>query len=280
MIMVNDDDFESVVEMFQEAFLTHTSTSPNQQILASLDVARRQMELEGYELTLRATALSLKLRREINGHPLISKYFKILTPADLIPADLHKTGTSADYGPAEFDLEGSAGRMGQRRICARPDAIDPDVRHRRLRRHAVQGPAGRAVRHPAQQNVAQLDPVDDEISTTPAAMWPISSRCWRSISSGIWTENRLGDGKSEAAQEFKARVKSLVEDVPDLPNFSRFHDTFRANPKSKDLHPRSDMRAGFYMAYDAANCEHLKLNGKEIDERVSNTGRNSSRRTS
>ena len=34
---------------FHEAFFTHTSTSPNQQIIASLDVARRQMELEGYE---------------------------------------------------------------------------------------------------------------------------------------------------------------------------------------------------------------------------------------
>ena len=39
---------------FTEAFLAHTSTSPNLQILASLDVARRQMELEGYELTMRA----------------------------------------------------------------------------------------------------------------------------------------------------------------------------------------------------------------------------------
>ena len=30
--------------------MTHTSTSPNYQILASLDVGRRQVELEGYEL--------------------------------------------------------------------------------------------------------------------------------------------------------------------------------------------------------------------------------------
>ena len=30
--------------------MTHTSTSPNYQILASLDVGRRQVELEGFEL--------------------------------------------------------------------------------------------------------------------------------------------------------------------------------------------------------------------------------------
>jgi arginine decarboxylase len=28
------------------------------------------------------------------------------------------------------------------------------------------------------------------------------------------------------------------------------------------------MRAAFYMAYDAANCEHLKLNSKDIDDRL------------
>src|SRR5207247_10785334 len=32
---------------------------------------------------------------------------------------------------------------------------------------------------------------------------------------------------------FDARVKSLITDVPDLPNFSRFHDAFRDNPRSK-----------------------------------------------
>ena len=34
--------------------ITHASTSPNLQIIASLDVARRQMELEGYELVMQA----------------------------------------------------------------------------------------------------------------------------------------------------------------------------------------------------------------------------------
>ena len=51
-MLVWDDDFHHVEGPFQEAFLTHTSTSPNQQLIASLDVARRQMELEGYGLTM------------------------------------------------------------------------------------------------------------------------------------------------------------------------------------------------------------------------------------
>jgi arginine decarboxylase len=48
MMLVWDEDFHQVEGAFEEAFFAHTSTSPNQQIIASLDVARRQMELEGY----------------------------------------------------------------------------------------------------------------------------------------------------------------------------------------------------------------------------------------
>ena len=51
MIHVYDQDFKTKVEeAFHEAYMTHTSTSPNYQILASLDVGRRQVELEGFEL--------------------------------------------------------------------------------------------------------------------------------------------------------------------------------------------------------------------------------------
>jgi arginine decarboxylase len=51
MIHVFDQDFEqNVAEPFHEAYMAHTSTSPNYQILASLDLGRRQVALEGVEL--------------------------------------------------------------------------------------------------------------------------------------------------------------------------------------------------------------------------------------
>ena len=102
MILVWDEDFHQVEGTFEEAFFTHTSTSPNLQIIASLDVARRQMELEGYELTMRMTELALKLRREINTHPLISKYFRIATPEEMVPAEFRASGIK-DYGPPTLD---------------------------------------------------------------------------------------------------------------------------------------------------------------------------------
>src|SRR5436305_12063216 len=40
-------------------------------------------------------------------------------------------------------------------------------------------------------------------------------------------EERLVDGGENVRKAFAARVKSLMTDVPDLPNFSHFHDGFR-----------------------------------------------------
>lgn len=98
MILVWDEDFHQVEGPFEEAFFAHTSTSPNLQLIASLDIARRQMELEGYGLTLRMTDIAFRIRRAVNTHPLVSKYFRVATPADMTPAQFRASGLK-DYGP-------------------------------------------------------------------------------------------------------------------------------------------------------------------------------------
>ena len=146
----------------QEAFLTHTSTSPNLQIIASLDVARRQMELEGYELTMRAAEIAFRIRREVNGHPLISQ----LLPhrhagrdgAVGVPGLGHRRTTAGRTPPGRTLHR----RVGRRRVRARPDAADARLRVGRLRRHAVQDAAGGPVRHPGEQDVAQQRAAADQ----------------------------------------------------------------------------------------------------------------------
>jgi arginine decarboxylase len=63
-------------------------------------------------------------------------------------------------------------------------------------------------------------------------------------------------------------VKALMTDVPDLPNFSRFHDAFRDAPRGASN--EGHIREAFFMAYDAGNCEFLKLASPQIDERLKN----------
>ncbi len=61
MIHVRDQDFARDAEAaFDEAFLTHTTTSPNYQMLASLDLARRQVDLEGLRPGQRAYEMALR----------------------------------------------------------------------------------------------------------------------------------------------------------------------------------------------------------------------------
>ncbi len=80
MIHVHDQDFKGEVEQaFHEAYMTHTSTSPNYQIIASLDVGRRQVELEGFEFVQRQVEAAMSMRRAIATHPQLKKYFKLLT---------------------------------------------------------------------------------------------------------------------------------------------------------------------------------------------------------
>jgi len=81
-------------------------------------------------------------------------------------------------------------------------------------------------------------------------------------------DKRLSDGGRDERAAFAERVKSLTQDVPDLPDFSRFHDAFRddANSATAEGH----MREAYYMAYDEASCEHVKLFSQDVDGRLEN----------
>src|SRR5437764_922836 len=96
MLFVKDVEFHSVEQQFKEAVFTHASTSPNQQLIASLDVARRQMELEGYGLVANAMEVALAIRQAVARHPLISKYFHILGADRMVPPDYRQSGFT-DY---------------------------------------------------------------------------------------------------------------------------------------------------------------------------------------
>ena len=262
MMLVWDEDFHKVEGTFQEAFLAHTSTSPNLQILASLDVARRQMELEGYELTMRMTELALKLRREINSHPLISKYFHVATPEEMVPAEFRASGIK-DYGPPNSSWKDVIEAWDQDEF-----ALDP------TRLTLICGAAGfdgtqfkgmLAERFDIQINKTSRNSIliQTNINNTrsdAALLIKVLAELSREI------ETRLDQGGPAEHEAFAARVKSLMMDVPDLPNFSRFHDSFRENPKG--VSNEGHMRPAFFMAYDEANCEFVKLASKDIDSRL------------
>ncbi|MGB5388102.1 MAG: ornithine decarboxylase, partial [Eudoraea sp.] len=98
MIHIWDEDFRRKSEnTFLEAYMTHTSTSPNYQMLASLDVGRRQVQLEGFELVEKSIEMAMVLRAKVNDNPQLSKYFDVLTVHDFIPNKYRQTGLKEYY---------------------------------------------------------------------------------------------------------------------------------------------------------------------------------------
>lgn len=262
IIVVADQDFHEIEAAFREAFFTHTSTSPNLQIIASIDAARRQMELEGYELVGRATQLAIDLRREINHHPLISKYFRAATPAEMIPAEYRVSGMT-DFAAEDWNVADTVRALDEDEFFLDPTRIT-----------LLCGNAG----YDGSQFKALLaNDYDIQINKTSrnSVLVQININNTRSdlahlikaladIARGI--EARLERGGEPERTALTARVKALVEDVPRLPDFSRFHEAFRddANSHTKEGH----IRAAFFMAYDAANREYVKLNSEDIDKRL------------
>ena len=260
-IMVDDDCWESTEATFKEAFFTHTSTSPNLQLIASLDVARRQAELEGYELVGRAIELSLILRREVNRHPVISKYFTIATNAQMVPAEYRASGFE------DFHAEGVNWKTIYDAWASDEFVLDPTRITLLCGSAGFDGTAFKgllASKFDIQLNKTSRNSVllQTNINNTRSDIAYLV-KVLADISRDL--ERKLSQDPDEKAA-FDARVKSLITDVPDLPNFSRFHDVFREFPRGKTN--EGDMRTAFFLAYDGENCTHVKLHGKEIDDMV------------
>jgi arginine decarboxylase len=262
MVLVGDEDYHLHEQPFKEAVFTHASTSPNLQIIASLDVARRQMELEGYELVMNAIQLAIEIRRDVNTHPLVSKYFRVLSPEEMIPAEFRPSGLT-DYLAAGITWADALRAWREDEFV-----LDP------TRLTLVCGTAGYdgtqfknllASEYEIQLNKTSRNSIllQTNINNTRSDVANLL-KVLVEICHGI--EDRLKAGGAEAKKAFAARVKSLMEDVPDLPNFSHFHERFRDDPKGRTL--EGDMRRAFYMAYDHDGCEHVKLMSPEIDTRL------------
>jgi len=104
--MLHTFDVEFSEDDFYEAYRTHTSTSPNYQIIASLDFARRQMSLEGYAMVKHSLQLAWQLRQQIKASQNLSRYFKVLDDRQLVPDEycgqLDSDDSSAMFYPEVY----------------------------------------------------------------------------------------------------------------------------------------------------------------------------------
>jgi arginine decarboxylase len=235
--------------------MTHTSTSPNYQILASLDVGRRQLELEGYELVRQSAGLAMMIRRQIVDHPLLAKYFKVLRATEMIPAEFRPSGLERFY-----DRETGFTRMEDH---WREDefALDPLRITLNIGATGMDGDTFRKM---------LIERFDIQINKTTrntvlflVNIGTTSGSATYLLDVLVRVAHELEEASEEQSEFDRAatarRVQSLTTKLPPLPHFSRFHPAFVTDPTGDT--PEGDMRRAFFLAYDGAQCEGLALDG-------------------
>lgn len=259
MIHVNDQDFKGEVEQsFHEAYMTHTSTSPNYQIIASLDVGRRQVELEGFEFVQRQVEAAMSLRKAVSSHPMLQKYFKVLTAGDMIPEHHRQSGVTS-----YFDNDQGWTDMWD---CWEKDDFVLDATRVTL---AVGGTGWDGDTF---KNDILMDKYGIQINKTSRNTVLFMTNIGTTRSSVAYLievlveianelDELLDDASKMERLSFDKRVQNLTENYPPLPDFSRFHDAFRPD----DVTPEGDIRTAYYLSYDEKNCDYLELNGSLQD---------------
>ncbi|MGW9168065.1 beta-eliminating lyase-related protein [Agromyces sp. NPDC055658] len=246
MIHIHDEDFAaSNAEDFHEAYMTHTSTSPNYQILASLDVGRRQVELEGYALVQRQADLAVHIGHAVARHPLLRKRFRILSTLDLVPQRHRETDRPM---PLRDGLADMAEAWRRDEFVVDPSrltlhigltGIDGDTfKHEHLMdRYGIQ------VNKTSRNTVLLMT----NIGTSRSAVAYLVEVLVK-IATELEHESRPSGGRGGVA-----RSERRGPATPPLPDFSRFADRFRA---AGDL-PDGDLRAAYFMSYSDDACEYL-----------------------
>ncbi|MEZ0365714.1 aminotransferase class I/II-fold pyridoxal phosphate-dependent enzyme [Mycobacterium sp. pUA109] len=254
MIHVRDQDFNALCrEQFVEAFLTHTSTSPNQQLLASLDLARRQVDIEGFQLVRGVYDMALVFRHRVRKDRLISKWFRILDEADLVPDEFRASAVSSYRQVRQ-------GALAEWNEAWRSDefVLDPTRVSLFIGKTGMNGYDFREKilmeRFGIQINKTSINSV--LLIFTIGVTWS-SVHYLLDVLRRVATDLDRVEGAASPADRAlqQRRVDEITTDLPPLPDFSEFDAAFRP-PGATAF---GDMRAAFYAGYDEADREHVLL---------------------
>jgi arginine decarboxylase len=263
MIHVHDQDFaQKAEESFHEAYMTHTSTSPNYQILASLDIGRRQVALEGYELVGKQLESAMRLRDAIDTHPLLSRYMHCLSTAELIPAEFRPSGMEA---PLRRGLAAMAEAWETDEFVLEPSRISLYI-----------GPTG--IDGATFKREQLMDKFDIQVNKTSRNTVLFMTNIGTTRSSVAYLievlvkiVRDLEEGAAEMSptqQAAHARVvvKQTTPCAP-LPDFSGFHPAFLDHAgASEHPTPEGDVRRAYFLSYDDTRCEYLQAD--EVSQRM------------
>ncbi len=261
MIHVHDQDFYGNVEhAFHEAYMTHTSTSPNYQILASLDVGRRQVELEGFELVQKQVELAMTLRERIKTHPLLRKWFTFLTMRDLIPPEYRESGLEVYYDP-------DRGWLRMEDAWATDEfALDPTrltlfigrtgISGEHFRTTVLMDKYGIHINKTSRNTVLLMTNIGTTRSSA-AHLIEVLIRIAKEL------EEKFDNLSTHERGLYDKKIESLASSAIAVPPFSSFHSAFRNQTGANT--PEGDMRKAYFLAYSNECCRYISLNDNSLE---------------
>lgn len=98
-IHVNDPDFDA--DFFHEIYSIYSSTSPKYQIISSLDICRKQLEMEGYRI-INALLGHVQVLKE---HMAAFRHMRILSHDDFKNAFAHFEGDNMGHDPLKILID-------------------------------------------------------------------------------------------------------------------------------------------------------------------------------
>ena len=253
-----DQDFkDKAEEAFHEAYMTHTATSPNYQILASLDVGRRQVELEGYELVQRQLELAMTLREQVLKHPLLKRYVRFLRVSDLVPDAYRESAVESYYNKdTGWDNFESAWRTDEfamdpsrATLAIGATGVDGDT----FKNQYLMDKYGIQINKTSRNTVLFMTNIG---STRSAVAYLIEVLV--KIAKDV--DRRVADMSAVERRIHDKRVRSLTLEQPPLPDFSSFHASFRVSSSGGRVQTRDGhIRSAFFLSYDDHNCEYIGM---------------------
>jgi len=264
MIHIYDQDFShKVQEPFDDAFMTHTSTSPNYQILASLDIGRRQVELEGFEMVQKQIELAMVIRERIASHPLLSRYFRFLEADDMIPEEYRPSGIRTYFDPEKgwrnnsmeeaWAIDDFVIDLTRLTLYVGKTGIDGDT----FKNDYLMDKYGIQINKTSRNTVLFMT----NIGTTRSSVAFLIEVL---VKIATELEQQREDASRVERRIIDKHIKSLSVDLPPLPDFSYFHPAFCPGAQHKTPTPDGDIRKAFFLAYDDENCEYLTIDEGSI----------------
>ena len=262
IIHIWDEEFNRKSEIdFLEAYMTHTSTSPNYQILASIDLARRQLDLEGFKLVKSQIDMAMVVREKVNTNPLLGKYFKILTPEELIPQAYRSSGLKSyqtqEDPQAEFQRIEQAWEEDE--FVLDPTRLTLYIGQTGIDCYTFQNSV-LMEQFNIQVNKISLNTVliMTNIGTTWGAVTYLLD-CLQKIAEGL--EQELRQYNPVEIKLFENKLQQLTLNLPSLPQSSEFYDCFRSHRTTG----QGDLRSAYFLGLDETKIEYFKLD-HEIDD--------------